>query len=221
MPTTAEVANNLTIGHHTGFGPQYAQGTVGLRISCAFRLWMRIEPDRGSLRSCMVKRIINLVLVVPTLACACGSQNENSQLIGATGGSPGTGGSAAAIGTNGTGGQDTGGTTAVYQTIVNDAGAPCLNQVYSGNANDCSPGPALPCQTCIACYPLPAGDTGGCAAPNWPPSGSDAGALDPNLRYPVGCTLILPTQAGSSAEVYPLQCYCGDIGFGLRFVCPD
>ena len=70
----------------------------------------------------------------------------------------------------------------------------CVNQVWTGGANDCPYGLPLPCAPCIACDPLPSGSSGGCPAPDITIADWHGGGVDLSLRYPVGCVVTLPTE---------------------------
>lgn len=97
-----------------------------------------------------------------------------------------------------------------------DGGPVCTVQVYNGNVGDCSSRLPLPCAPCIACYPLPAGDTGGCGAPDLKFFNWNGGGVDTSLRYPTGCNVFLPTEN----PFYPggaQQCTC-DASAG--WMCP-
>ena len=70
----------------------------------------------------------------------------------------------------------------------------CTNTPPDAGANSCSFSLPLPCKPCIACAPLPPGDTGGCGPPDISIFSWHGGGGDTSLRYPVGCTVYLPTE---------------------------
>lgn len=96
----------------------------------------------------------------------------------------------------------------------------CTVEIYSGNVNDCQYALPLPCAPCIACYPLAPGDNGGCAAPDLSMFDWKGGGVDMTLRYPVGCSVYLPTQN----PYYPggaQICTCTSIvGMPTSWICP-
>jgi hypothetical protein len=83
----------------------------------------------------------------------------------------------------------------------------CVNQVWTGGANDCPSGLPLPCAPCIACDPLPSGSSGGCGAPGISIHNWHGGGVDLSLRYPVGCIVTLPTES-SFGPGGPQPCQC-------------
>jgi hypothetical protein len=93
----------------------------------------------------------------------------------------------------------------------------CVNQVWTGGANDCPSGLPLPCAPCIACDPLPSGSSGGCGAPGISIHNWHGGGVDLSLRYPVGCVVTLPTEnpAGPGG---PQPCGCD--ADTLSWICP-
>jgi hypothetical protein len=101
-----------------------------------------------------------------------------------------------------------------------DATPSCTVQVFKGNVSDCSGTLPLPCSPCIACYPLAPGDNGGCAAPDLSMFDWKGGGVDMSLRYPVGCSVYLPTQN----PYYPggaQSCTCTSIvGMQASWICP-
>ena len=93
----------------------------------------------------------------------------------------------------------------------------CVNQVWTGGANDCSSSLPLPCAPCIACDPLPTGSTGGCPAPDISIVTWHGGGVDLSLRYPVGCVVTLPTE-NSAYPGGPQPCNCD--ADALSWLCP-
>jgi hypothetical protein len=89
----------------------------------------------------------------------------------------------------------------------------CINERFDAGAQSCRSTLPLPCQPCINCAPLRAGNDGGCAAPDISIFGWHGGGVDTSLRYPVGCVVYLPTENPH----YPggaQECSCSaEIGF--------
>ncbi len=100
-----------------------------------------------------------------------------------------------------------------------DATPACTVQVFSGNLSDCSPRLPLPCSPCIACAPLAVGDTGGCGAPDIKLFSWDGGGVDMSLRYPVGCTVYLPTD-NPFYPGGPQTCACDGSISPPTWICP-
>ena len=75
----------------------------------------------------------------------------------------------------------------------------------------CSGKLPLPSKPCIDCAPLPAGDSGGCAAPDISIFNWHGGGVDTSLRYPVGCTVYLPTE-NPYYPGGPQPCSCSAFG---------
>jgi hypothetical protein len=93
----------------------------------------------------------------------------------------------------------------------------CVNQVWTGGANDCPSGLPLPCAPCIACDPLPSGSSGGCGAPGISIHNWHGGGVDLSLRYPVGCVVTLPTE-NPAYPGGPQPCGCD--ADELSWLCP-
>jgi hypothetical protein len=93
----------------------------------------------------------------------------------------------------------------------------CVNQVWTGGANDCPSGLPLPCAPCIACDPLPSGSSEGCPAPDISIHNWHGGGVDLSLRYPVGCVVTLPTE-NPAYPGGPQPCGCD--ADELSWLCP-
>ena len=110
-----------------------------------------------------------------------------------------------------------GGVDAVAPTI--DATPSCTVQVFSGNVSDCSTKLPVPCSPCIACAPFAPGDTGGCGAPDISLWSWKGGGVDMTLRYPVGCTVYLPTE-NPYYRGGPQPCTCSLFASSPTWSCP-
>ena len=145
-------------------------------------------------RSNLGHRTVIAVLAAVFLACEARTPLLEAPDGSASVGSGGTSGSTATGGTGG-GGSD-------------------------GTFNGCSYKLPLPEKPCIACAPLPAGDTSGCAAPDISAFNWHGGGVDTSLRYPVGCTVYLPTE-NPYYPGGPQSCSCGVfVGGAPTWSCP-
>lgn len=119
----------------------------------------------------------------------------------------GTGGQIA-MGTSLTGGQAAMVTPSTMVLSVTDAGVTCVEEPI--DAGVCPRGLPVPCRPCLDCAPLPTGETGGCGAPDVFIFDWRGGDVDESLRYPVGCSVALPT-VDPLDPVRPLRCVCGEL----------
>ena len=119
----------------------------------------------------------------------------------------------------------TGGTSGSTAAKTGSGGAISATGGAAGSSSDasfngCSYKLPLPSKPCIDCAPLPAGDTSGCGAPDISIFTWHGGGVDTSLRYPVGCTVYLPTE-NPAYPGGPQPCSCS--GFSNpnpRWTCP-
>jgi hypothetical protein len=150
------------------------------------------------------------------LGCGGSVTDSGAALAGGTAGFGGAGGFAGSSGAlnGGTAGfSGAGGFAGSSGASGGEAGGSCVDRT---DPADCVYALPLPCEPCLTCEALPPGDSSGCEAPY------DGGAVDPNKRYPLGCTEYLPWE-NPYYPGGPQPCSCMDLGMpdgAPNWVCP-